>query len=281
MLVVKTQSELQEFLNNQRIDHKSIGFVPTMGALHDGHLSLIKRAKSENEVVVCSIFVNPTQFNDPKDLEKYPRPIEMDIEMLETEHCDVLFLPEVSEMYSTEEIKWTHSFGEIESAWEGKMRPGHFAGVGQIVLKLLKLVLPTNAYFGQKDFQQTVIIKKLCEDFHIDINIIVCPIIREPNGLAMSSRNIRLTSQEREEAGKIYESLTLLKDLYETTDLPLSEIKEHAIAKLQEIKSIEIEYLEIVDRSNMLPQIKKLHGNQVVIIAVRLGNTRLIDNMLL
>ncbi len=279
MIIVNTRNDLQEILENQRVLGKTVGFVPTMGALHMGHLSLLQQAKSENDIVVCSIFVNPTQFNDPKDLDKYPRPIENDTNMLQSVNCDVLFLPEVKEMYGNNE-EWTHTFGEIETLWEGAMRPGHFKGVAQIVYKLLKLVHPNKSYFGQKDYQQTVIVKKLCKDFSLSTEIIVCKIVREENGLAMSSRNIRLSENERQEASKIYEALISSKLLVQQKIYNISYIIEQATAKLLEIKNVTLEYISIVDAENMT-EVSEINENskQLMIIALRIGNTRLIDNM--
>ncbi len=279
MIVVNTRNDLQETLENHRVLGKTVGFVPTMGALHMGHLSLLEQAKAENDIVVCSIFVNPTQFNDPKDLDKYPRPIENDIDMLQSVNCDILFLPEVNEMYSNNEV-WEHSFGEIETLWEGAMRPGHFKGVAQIVYKLLSLVHPNKSYFGQKDYQQTVIVKKLCKDFSLSTEIIVCKVIREANGLAMSSRNIRLSETERQEASKIYEALISSKMLVQQKVYNISYIIEQATAKLLEINNVTLEYISIVDAENML-EVSEINENskQLMIIALRIGNTRLIDNM--
>lgn len=282
MLVVKTKQELKHILDNQRIVSKTIGFVPTMGALHNGHLSLIDRAKSECDFVVCSIFVNPTQFNDPLDLEKYPKPIEKDIELLESVKCDLLFLPDVQEMYANTSEQWNHSFGKIETLWEGKMRPGHFAGVGQIVLKLFEAVEAHKAYFGQKDYQQTVVVKKLCTDFKLRTEIVVCPIIREENGLAMSSRNIRLSNEERSEAGKIFEVLTLAKDLYHQNKLSLVEIIDKCSTKLLEINNVNIEYFSFVHQESMeIVEEKDRNEPLLLIVALRIGNTRLIDNMII
>jgi pantoate--beta-alanine ligase len=279
LIVLNTQNDLQETLENHRVLGKAVGFVPTMGALHMGHLSLLQQAKSENDIVVCSIFVNPTQFNDPKDLDKYPRPIENDIIMLQSVNCDILFLPEVNEMYGNNE-EWTHSFGEIETLWEGAMRPGHFKGVAQIVYKLLKLVHPNKSYFGQKDYQQTVIVKKLCKDFSLTTEIIVCKVIREENGLAMSSRNIRLSENERQDSSKIYEALVSSKLLVQQKVYNIAYIIEQATAKLLEIKNVTLEYISIVDAENM-SEVSEINANskQLMIIALRIGNTRLIDNM--
>lgn len=279
MIVVNTRNDLQETLENHRVLGKTVGFVPTMGALHMGHLSLLQQAKSENDIVVCSIFVNPTQFNDPKDLDKYPRPIENDVILLQSVNCDILFLPEVNEMYGNNE-EWAHSFGEIETLWEGAMRPGHFKGVAQIVYKLLKLVHPNKSYFGQKDYQQTVIVKKLCKDFSLTTEIIVCKVIREENGLAMSSRNIRLSENERHDASKIYEALISSKLLVQQKVYNIAYIIEQATAKLLEINNVTLEYISIVDAENM-SEVSEINANskQLMIIALRIGNTRLIDNM--
>ncbi len=279
MKIVKTSKELVELIATLKNSDSTIGFVPTMGALHAGHISLLEKAIQENNTVICSIFVNPTQFNDPKDLEKYPRPIEQDILLLAKAGCDVLFLPEVEDIYG-DNVKWTHSFGELENSWEGAMRPGHFKGVGQIVYKLFTLVQPTNAYFGQKDFQQTLIIKRLIEDFKLNITLHVCPIIREPNGLAMSSRNIRLNTLERDASGKIYEALSSTKDLLSNGNRNIADLKEKATAILASIPSIHIEYVDIVNPDN-LQKVSEIHSNDklLMIIAVKIGNTRLIDNM--
>ena len=279
MKVVKTSKELELVLSPLRSSAKKIGFVPTMGALHEGHISLLKKAISENELVICSIFVNPTQFNDPKDLEKYPRPIEKDIELLESAGCHCLFMPEVDEIYGEDEI-WEHSFGELEHIWEGAMRPGHFKGVGQVVYKLFNIVKPANAYFGQKDFQQTLIIKKLINEFHLSTTLHICPIVREENGLAMSSRNGRLNAIERNSAGNIYKALenTRLSLLDGITDLQY--LKKQAVNILNTTPSIKIEYVDIVN-PDTLETIDNIGQNSalLMIIAVRLGSTRLIDNM--
>lgn len=279
MKILKTSKELVELLASLKNSNSNIGFVPTMGALHAGHISLLERAIQENDTVICSIFVNPTQFNDPKDLEKYPRPIEQDIELLTKAGCHILFMPEVNDVYA-DNLKWTHSFGELESLWEGAMRPGHFKGVGQIVHKLFNIVKPTNAYFGQKDFQQTLIIKKLISDFNLDINLHVCPIIREENGLAMSSRNIRLNAEDRAHSGKIFEALSFTKEQICAGQRNLSVLKEKAQAILSTVPNLHIEYVDIVNPDN-LKIVTEITENDklLMIIAVKLGGTRLIDNM--
>ncbi len=279
MKVVKTSKELDLILSPLRSSAQKIGFVPTMGALHEGHISLLKKAILENDVVICSVFVNPTQFNDPKDLEKYPRPIEKDIELLESAGCHYLFLPDVNDIYADGET-WEHSFGKLEQIWEGAMRPGHFKGVGQVVYKLFNIINPTNAYFGQKDFQQTLIIKKLISDFKLAIHLHICPIIREESGLAMSSRNSRLNTIERQSAGKIYKALENTRLSILKGDKDLSELKNQALAILNTISDIKIEYVDIVN-PDKLEIIENIDENSplLMIIAVRLGNTRLIDNM--
>lgn len=279
MKIVKTSKELVELIATLKNSDSTIGFVPTMGALHAGHISLLEKAIHENDIVICSIFVNPTQFNDPKDLEKYPRPIEQDILLLAKAGCDILFLPEVEDIYGDNQ-QWTHSFGELENSWEGAMRPGHFKGVGQVVYKLFNIVKPTNAYFGQKDFQQTLIIKRLIEDFNLGIKLHVCPIIREQNGLAMSSRNVRLNDLEREASGKIYEALSSTMNQLSKGNNNLIELKDKATAILGSIPSIHIEYVDLVNPEN-LKKVSEIQPNDklLMIIAVKLGNTRLIDNM--
>ena len=250
-----------------------------MGALHAGHISLLEIALKENDVVICSIFVNPTQFNDPKDLEKYPRPIEKDTELLEKAGCRILFLPEVEDIYG-DNTPWTHTFGELENIWEGAMRPGHFKGVGQVVYKLFNIVKPDNAYFGQKDFQQTLIIKRLIQDFKLPIELHICPIIREKNGLAMSSRNIRLNDAEHLASGKIYEALMSVKTGIDNQEFDFENLLAKANAILQSIPSIQLEYIDLVNPET-LQKVLKINQNDklLMIIAVKFGTTRLIDNM--
>ncbi len=279
MKIVKTSKELVELLSSLKQSGNKIGFVPTMGALHAGHISLLEIALKENDVVICSIFVNPTQFNDPKDLEKYPRPIEKDTELLEKAGCSILFLPEVEDIYG-DNTPWTHTFGELENIWEGAMRPGHFKGVGQVVYKLFNIVKPDNAYFGQKDFQQTLIIKRLIQDFKLPIELHICPIIREKNGLAMSSRNIRLNDAEHLASGKIYEALMSVKKGIDNQEFDFENLLAKANAILQSIPSIQLEYIDLVNPET-LQKVLKINQNDklLMIIAVKFGTTRLIDNM--
>jgi pantoate--beta-alanine ligase len=250
-----------------------------MGAIHIGHTSLITKSKSENDLVVCSIFVNPTQFNDPSDLLKYPRPIENDIQLLKSVNCDVLFLPAISEMYSPGEI-WEHAFGEIELCWEGASRPGHFKGVGQIVYKLLLLIQPDKAYFGQKDFQQTIVVKQLVKDFCLLTEIVICPILRAADGLALSSRNIRLNELERVDAAKIYEVLNNCKSEFLQHEA-IATIQLTAENALQSIPNVQLEYFAIVAQDDLNTWDISKPKAPIAIVALRFPSVRLIDNMVL
>lgn len=279
MKICKTKKELSAVLALAKTNKQSIGFVPTMGAIHTGHTSLITKSKSENDLVVCSIFVNPTQFNDPSDLIKYPRPIANDMQLLESVNCDVLFLPEISEMYSPGEI-WEHSFGEIELCWEGASRPGHFKGVGQIVYKLLSLIQPNKAYFGQKDFQQTIVVKQLVKDFQLLTEIVVCPILRASDGLALSSRNIRLNELERVDAAKIYKVLSDCKSHFLQQEA-ISTIQLTAENALKSIPNVQLEYFAIVAQEDLKIWDNTKHMAPIAIVALRFPSVRLIDNMVL
>lgn len=279
MLIFEKIEDIKHFLSGCRDKSEKIGFVATMGALHRGHVSLIKQAKKENDVVVCSIFVNPTQFNDKTDLDRYPRPIEQDKKMLAEAGCDVLFLPSVEEMYP-EPDKRFFDFGSLDKVMEGAHRPGHFNGVAQIVSKFFDVIMPDKAYFGQKDFQQQTIIKALVKQLSFPVQIVTCPIVREENGLAMSSRNKLLSETDRAEAGFIYEELLKTKKFS----------KEHSFEELKNIikddfsknKHLRLEYFEIADAKTLMP-VKEFSEAKAVIacIAVKLRNIRLIDNILL
>lgn len=255
-----------------------IGFVATMGALHQGHLSLVELAKQHSGIVIASIFVNPTQFNDPKDLDKYPRPIETDIEKLQNAQCDALFLPSVAEMYGEPE-DWHIDLDGLDQILEGAQRPGHYQGVTQIVKKLFEAVQPDLALFGQKDFQQFLVIDKMVKKLNMDIKLMMCPIIREPDGLAMSSRNIHLSAAERKNALALYQTLKQIKADFEKYDL--SELQNKAIAQLQQSPGIELEYLKICDGNNLQTAISKNAKGLVALVAARVGQTRLIDNIIL
>lgn len=276
MLVIRTIVELKSILLKEK-KGGTVGFVPTMGALHKGHLSLVEQSVNENKVTIASIFVNPTQFNDKSDLEKYPRNLKADCKMLENEGCNLVFAPDVNEMYPEPDNR-IFKFGILGSTMEGKHRDGHFNGVGQIVSKLFDAVEPDKAYFGLKDFQQLAIIQKLVSDFDYPIKIVPCEIIREPDGLAMSSRNTLLEKEKREAAPFIYKSLLTAKKMAETNS-PES-INKWMIAQYESNTDLELEYFEIVD-SLSLQQITSINPERpcTACIAVYAGKVRLIDNV--
>lgn len=274
-----TKEELQSYLSPQRKKGSSIGFVPTMGALHEGHLSLIREAQKDNDIVVCSIFVNPTQFNNPDDLKKYPRQMESDSRKLESVNCDILFAPSVEEMYPKPAIE-KYDFGELETVMEGKHRPGHFNGVGIVVRRLFEKVKPHKAYFGLKDFQQLAIITKLTKDLNLPIEIIPCEIIREDGGLAMSSRNQLLSETGKEQAKVLYETLKTAKERFSYTSI--NEIIDETIIQFENNKNVKLEYFEIVDMTTLQPVANWGQSKQIVAcIAAYVENVRLIDNIIL
>lgn len=273
MEIIKTIKELK----NKTIDFQrdtTIGFVPTMGALHDGHISLINRSKIENDITIVSIFVNPTQFLQGEDLSKYPRTIEEDLKKCEVKGVDLVFLPEISTMYGKDEV--LIKAPNLRSyTLEGERRPEHFDGVLQIVLKLFNLVQPTNAYFGKKDAQQLSMISTMVENLFLDINIVPCEIIRENDGLAMSSRNIYLSENERKNALSLSKSLFLAKDMIDSGEFKTDTLKEKMSDTL---KNIDLEYVEIVDTAfNKIEKIEK--NNSIILVAAKVGTTRLIDNI--
>lgn len=249
-----------------------------MGALHAGHLSLIKAARNKTDVVVCSIFVNPTQFNDKKDLENYPRTLKEDLEKLRAFKCDILFLPEVEEMYNSSEI-WKISLGDLDKILEGKIRPGHYQGVTQIVNKLFDTLKPDFAFFGQKDYQQVMVISHMVRKMKIDVKIVVCPIIREMDGLAMSSRNVYLSPEERIQSLALYHALTLAQNLFETQSIV--ETKKRVRSFLDSCPGIETEYFEIFNARTFKPLNSKNAEVTIALIAAKIGKIRIIDNMYL
>ncbi len=276
MKLVRTVEDLQQELENS--GHATgVGFVPTMGALHKGHLSLVTRAVAENKVVVVSIFVNPTQFNDPKDLERYPRTLEADLELLESTGCGIVFAPPVREIYPETDTR-KFNFGELETVMEGKFRPGHFNGVAQVVSRLFELVKPAKAYFGLKDFQQLAIIKNMVKQLQLPVEIVPCAIVREANGLAMSSRNELLTSEQRENAVTISKTLFRAKELIGQKNV--NELAEWVISEVNNNPLLEVEYFETVDDEQLQP-VKSWDENSVKVgcIAAYCGKIRLIDNI--
>lgn len=277
MNVFDTIDKTKRELDKLRSQGKTIGFVPTMGALHEGHLDLMRRAKKENDILVVSIFVNPIQFNNPEDLKKYPRNFEEDRALLESVKCDLLFSPGVKEMYP-ETVQTSYDFGKLENVMEGAFRPGHFNGVAVVVEKLFDIVNPDKAYFGEKDFQQLAIIKKLVEMKNIPVEIVPCPTVREKDGLAMSSRNERLTSEERLMASFIYETLNDAKSWVD--DLTPDEVKLKLKNQFADQPKFQLEYFEIADDKELqaISDWKQAPGIRGF-LAANLGNVRLIDNI--
>jgi pantoate--beta-alanine ligase len=278
MKVFSTTDKIKSAILKARKDGLSIGLVPTMGALHEGHLTLLQRSLDENDISVCSIFVNPIQFNNSKDLEKYPRSLDADLEKLESEGCDMVFTPDVDEMYPEGEVNEKYDFGHLERVMEGKYRPGHFNGVATVVKRLFEICTPHRAYFGEKDFQQLMIIRALVEMHDMDVDVVACPIIREKDGLAMSSRNARLSDSERETAPEIYRVLKWIRD--ESGKHAISHVLDYARRRLNSLPGMKVEYLVIVNEVTLIP-VKSWHGARKmrVFVAVHLGDVRLIDNL--
>lgn len=279
MKLIKTSEELINYRIMLEAQKKSVGFVPTMGALHKGHISLVEEALRQTDSVIVSIFVNPTQFNDPLDLRNYPRNLGKDMELLSSyPNVESVFAPEVVDIYPTMNRR-SFNFGNLDKVMEGAFRPGHFDGVAQIVCKLFDLVKPHKAFFGQKDFQQLTIVKNLVKQFNYNIEIVTCPILREADGLAMSSRNQRLTPLEREHAVEI--SRVLFEAKKKASEIDVDNLKEWTIFTLNNDPLIHVEYFEIVD-SLELKSIKNWSqpGVKVGCIAVKIGKIRLIDNII-
>lgn len=278
MIIIRTLEELSKLINAAEYRNSTVGFVPTMGALHEGHGSLINTAKKDNQLVICSIFVNPTQFNKAEDLEKYPRKEKEDVSILEDLGCDFLFMPSNEEIYKDYQFQGI-DLKELETVMEGKFRPGHFQGVCQIVYRLFDLVNPTRAYFGLKDFQQVAVIKYMTSFFKLPVEIVACPTIREVNGLALSSRNLRLSEIEKQEALIIFKTLDFIqKNL--TQFESISELKNKAL-EFFNTGSLTLEYLEIVDQNSLTLVDDKNKNNLVACIAAYTKHIRLIDNMIL
>lgn len=276
MELIKTGLELQAILS-QISDKQSVGFVPTMGALHEGHLSLVEEAGKENDIIVVSIFVNPTQFNDKKDLVAYPKKLEEDLKKLKNTSCNVVYAPGNDDVYPEPDLR-KFDFGGLEMVMEGKHRPGHFNGVAQVVSKLLEIVKPQKVYFGLKDFQQLTIIKAMVKKLEIETEIIGCPIVREANGLAMSSRNERLTREERENCAFIFRTLSESRNI--AGELSVEQLREWVIASINKTPGLVVEYFEIVNDINLQP-VKSWADLSVKVgcIAVFCRDVRLIDNI--
>lgn len=285
MEVFEKIKELKQYLASAKKSGKSIGFVPTMGALHLGHIALINESKQQNDITVCSVFVNPTQFNDKTDLDKYPRTLEADKKLLEAAQCDVLFAPSVNEIYpvannSDEQKTINVNLGLLDKVMEGAMRPGHFRGVIQVVSRLFDIVEPNKAYFGQKDFQQLAVIKAMTKQLNYPVDIVGCSIVRENDGLAMSSRNVRLNADERAAAPLISKTLFKVKELADK--LSSEELKILVAHELADSAHLKLEYFEIVNSETLQPINKPEEvAHSVACIAVWAGKVRLIDNVIL
>ncbi len=280
MLIFDQIPALKNYVRESHRAGKTIGFVPTMGALHAGHLSLIERAIAENDLVICSIFVNPLQFNNTQDFDKYPRNFEKDINLLAAHPNLYLFLPDERIMY-TDSPTMKVDFGDLEKVMEGAHRPGHFNGVGIVVAKLFHLVQPDRAYFGQKDLQQCRVIQAMVRDLSFDLEMIVCPTIREEDGLAMSSRNLRLSPEQRKHAVLLPQALFLARDLIQKEQKDFSIVKQR-IESFFENTPLKFEYFEIVQSQTLQPVYTLADTSQLALcIAAHLGDIRLIDNILL
>ncbi len=279
MLIFKSQNELVSHLQSLSLSESSVGFVPTMGALHRGHLSLLETAFKENTIVVISIFVNPTQFNNAEDLAKYPRTLDEDIAKIETVSKNtIVFAPTVEDIYGENTISQHFDFDGLENQMEGQFRPGHFDGVGTIVKRLFEIVNPTRAYFGEKDFQQLQIIRKMVSKLQLPVTIVECPIYREHNGLAMSSRNERLSAQERADSSVIFSALTAVKNQFE--DKSAEELILWVSQLFDQHPQFELEYFQIAEEDTLLPCISRNKNKKYrAFIAVFINNIRLIDTI--
>ncbi|MBF6641635.1 pantoate--beta-alanine ligase [Flavobacterium sp. J49] len=279
MLIFNTQNELVSYLASISNTETAIGFVPTMGALHQGHLSLLSEALKQNSVVVMSIFVNPTQFNNAEDLAKYPRTLEADLEKIKSVSDKIIvYAPSVEDIYKGNTVSQHFDFDGLENQMEGQFRPGHFDGVGTIVKSLFEIVKPTHAYFGEKDFQQLQIVKKMTEKAKMPVKVIGCPIFREPNGLAMSSRNERLSEVEKKEAAIIYKTLKQAKQLFATQSA--TAVTKWVKKTFEKNPNFTLEYFQIADEASLLPCLRKNKSKKYrAFIAVFVNNIRLIDTI--
>ncbi len=279
MKIISDGHNLQQISTELSRTGKKIGFIPTLGALHEGHLTLVRESKAKNDITIVSIFVNPAQFAPNEDLSKYPRPFENDKKLLDNERVDYLFYPDAAAIYPPNFQTYV-TINKLQNILDGKSRPEHFSGMATIVLKLFNLILPTNAYFGQKDFQQSVVIKQMVKDLNLPIKINVVPTLRDHDGLALSSRNIFLSSQERSLALNLYQSLLLGKKLILAGNKNVQMIKSEMNKFLQKNKLIHLDYIEICNPDN-LDTVKVIPKKAVILIAAKVGKTRLIDNILI
>lgn len=277
MVVVERIQDMKNIVKRLKKEGKSIGFVPTMGYLHEGHLSLVRFSKMQNDITIMSIFVNPIQFGPNEDYDRYPRDFERDKNLAEKEGVDYIFYPSVEEMYP-EDFKTVVSVKKITEIMCGKSRPGHFDGVATVVLKLFNIVNPDRAYFGQKDAQQLAVIKQMVKDLNLDVEIVPCPIVREQDGLAMSSRNVYLSEEERKSATVLYRALNLAKEMIEKGEKEVSRIKKAMEEMILKEKYTRIDYIEFVN-SDTFEVVSKVEGKVLIALAVFVGKARLIDNI--
>lgn len=277
MKLFQDPKKLREYIKQLKREGKTIGFVPTMGYLHEGHLSLVRCSKKENDLTVVSIFVNPTQFGEGEDYERYPRDLDRDLELLEREGVDIVFAPRERDIYPPDFSTYVEETS-LSRLWEGEFRPGHFRGVCTIVTKLFNIVQPDRAYFGEKDFQQLQVIKRMVRDLNMDIEVIGCPIVREKDGLAMSSRNVYLSPEERKQATALYKSFQLAQRLVKEGLRDAEKLKGEIEKFLKSFPLIEqIDYVAVVDPQTLKP-VKEIKGGERILVAVRTPSARLIDN---
>lgn len=279
-MVINRKDELKRFIKNARNEQKTIGFVPTMGFLHEGHLSLIKKAKEENSLVAVSIFVNLTQFGPGEDFETYPRDIQTDTRLAVEAGADVIFNPSAEEIYIPGSSTWVEVEGDITSVLCGASRPTHFRGVTTVVNMLFNIVEPDRAYFGQKDAQQAAVLTKMVQDLHMNVEIVVCPIVRETDGLALSSRNIYLNKEEREQAAVLNKSLQLCQEAYWNGEKNAKALTELIINSINQMPLADIDYVNIHSYP-LLETITEIEEKAIIAVAVKFGKTRLIDNVIL
>ena len=280
MQVTTTIVEYQKTIEQAALKNPKIGFVATMGALHKGHITLINQAKQECDLVVCSIFINPTQFNNPDDFASYPKTIDKDLALLEQANCDILFLPPVEEVFPKKQKLNSYSLNGLDLLFEGEKRPGHFNGVCNVVHRLFQIIEPQKAYFGQKDFQQLVIIRHMSDQLNIGVEIVGCKTAREANGLAKSSRNLLLSQKAKSDAGIIYNSMMEAKSELEKTEI--SKLILETENKLKKIPNSKIDYVSIAETSTLQPINKRKKGQKIVmLVALFVENVRLIDNLML
>ncbi len=280
MKIIKSVAEMQSYTLRQQIQGQSIGFVPTMGAIHEGHLSLVRRARDENDVVVVSIFVNPLQFGPQEDFRRYPRTLSRDIKLVSAAHVDILFIPTAADMYP-DGFATTVDVPSLTQTLCGPFRPGHFRGVATVVAKLFQVVQPTRAYFGEKDYQQIRVIGRMIDDLRMPVRLVLCPTVREKDGLAASSRNRHLSRKERDEAVKLYQALFLGRELVDQKIMSNSDrLAKRLMQVLSTIPKVKVDYISVVDPGT-LAEMKTIRRPAVLAAAIRIGKTRLIDNVII